>query len=146
MTKTEDDGFSLVEVIIALFLFAVISLAVLPLLISGVSLSVVNRDVVAATALANDRLAQLRDEFPTAKGTVRTCNALLTAVAAIDPDEPSNRDLTVTAVASPDKAGDPVCPTGAAAYPRSILVTFTVTDSEGRLVSVPTRISVGAAS
>lgn len=146
MVQRSDDGFSLVEVIIALFLFAVISLAVLPLLISGVSMSVANRDVVAATALANERLAQLRDDFPTAKGTARTCSSLLTAVDTIDPDDPSNPDLTVTATALPDDAGDPICPAGASAYPRSILVTIAVLDGEGQLVAVPTRISVGAAS
>jgi len=146
MFQRSDDGFSLVEVIIAMFLFAVISLAVLPLLISGVSMSANNRDVVAATALANDRLAQLRDEFPTANGTARTCEALLVAVAAVDPDDPSNPGLAVTATASPDAAGDPICPTGAAAYPRSVLITIAVADSAGTLVSLPTRISVGAES
>lgn len=146
MCQRSEDGFSLVEVIIALFLFAMISLAVLPLLVSGVSLSVVNRDVVAATALANDRLAQLRDEFPTAKGTARTCNALLIAAAAIEPGDPSNPDLTVTVTATSDEAGEPICPAEAGAYPRSVLVTFTVVDGGGRLASVPTRISVGAAS
>lgn len=146
MFQRHDDGFSLVEVVVAMFLFGLISLAVLPLLISGISLSSVNRDVVAATTLANDRLSQLREEFPTSKASVRTCSELLTAIAAIDSDDPRNPGLTVTATATPDVAGGQTCPTVATAYPRAVLVTVAVSDSTGEVASVPTRIMVGSAS
>lgn len=151
MFQRTDDGFSLVEVLIAMFLFAVISLAVLPLLITGIQLSTVNRDVVAATSVANERIAQLREQFPTSATSVKKCNALLTAVAAISPTDARNPRLTISAAALPEKVpvGTPtpaVCPVGAANYPRSIRVTVTVREAGGATTTVPTRITVGAAS
>lgn len=144
MTARSNDGFSLVEVVIALFLFGVISLAVLPLLIGGITLTAANRDVVAATTLANDRLAQLRQQFPTSAGSLRTCDELLSAVAAVDPDDARNPDFTVTAVAAPDASELQACPVAATAYPRAVRVTVNVRDGSGTVASVPTRIMVGS--
>lgn len=146
MFPRTEDGFSLVEVLIAMFLFAVISLAVLPLLISGISLSTVNRDVVAATAVANDRIAQLRDDFPTSATTVKTCDQLVAAVAALSQDDANNPNLELTAVALPDVDAGSVCPIGATNYPRSVRVLVTVTDSDGAIAQIPTRFSVGSKS
>lgn len=145
MSTHSDDGLSLVEVIVAMFLLAVLSLAVLPLLIAGVSLSVDNGETVAATAVANDRIALLRDEFPTSPDSARTCTALVDAIAAADTGDPNNPDLTISTVAAPDDPGDPVCPASASAYPRSVLVTVTVIDGSGNVTRVPTRFTVGGA-
>ncbi|WP_298942947.1 prepilin-type N-terminal cleavage/methylation domain-containing protein [uncultured Microbacterium sp.] len=141
-----DEGFSLVEVLIAMFLFAVISLAVLPLLISAVSLSVVNRDVVSATALANDRVAQLRESFPTAADSTRTCAALTAALTDMNADDTVPAGFTIAAEAFVDAGQAAVCPTGADAYPRAVLVTVVVDDSAGGTSTVSTRVTVGAAS
>lgn len=146
MFQRHDDGLSLVEVVVAMFLFGIISLAVLPLLIGGISLSTVNRDVVSATTLANDRLAQLRKQFPTSKASVATCDALLLAIGSVDPDDPGNPDLTVAASATADPDQTQACPTAAAAYPRTVLVRIVVSDQSGKVVSVPTRIMVGKKS
>ena len=48
MGSQNDGGFSLVEVLIAMFLLAVLSLAVLPLIVGAATSSVVNRDIAAA--------------------------------------------------------------------------------------------------
>lgn len=144
MFQPRNDGFSLVEVIIAVFLFGLISLAVLPLLIAGIGLSASNRDVVAATTLANDRLAQLREEFPTSKSSLRTCDQLLAALRELDPDDAGNPALTARASADPDPEQLQACPVGAAAYPRAVLVTVVVTDDTGAATRVPTRIMVGS--
>lgn len=153
MFQRHDEGFSLVEVLIAMFLFAVISLAVLPLLISGLSLSVVNKEGVAATTLANDRLAQLRDQFPTARDSARTCEALVIALRDMDVDDASNPGLRVAAAAfpeDPDAANDTnnpdsqICPVQIAQYPRAVVVVVTVSEGTTQLARVPTRITVGA--
>jgi prepilin-type N-terminal cleavage/methylation domain-containing protein len=129
-----DDGFSLVEVIIAMFLLAVLSLAVLPLLIGATQLSVVNKDLAAATAFANAQLAPVRDAFPVNAVTPRTCSSL-TAYAATNVAGPAGSGLLAsTAIGS--------CP---ATYPGTVAVTVTVADSDGTIVSVPTRVLVGAA-
>jgi len=59
-----DDGFSLIELVIAMFLFGLIALAILPSAISAAELSVVNRDDVAANAFASGQLALVRTAFP----------------------------------------------------------------------------------
>ncbi|WP_439594154.1 prepilin-type N-terminal cleavage/methylation domain-containing protein [Microbacterium sp.] len=60
----KDDGFSVVELIIAMFLLAILALAVLPLLIGATKTSTVNRSLVAATTYANSQLAPIRVQFP----------------------------------------------------------------------------------
>lgn len=57
-------GVSVVEVVVAMFILAVMSVAVLPLMIGAVQASVANRDVVAANSLANAQLANLEVTFP----------------------------------------------------------------------------------
>ena len=73
--RAHDEGFSLVEVIIAMFLLMVISLAVLPLLIGATSLSVSNRATVSATAYAQSYLSAYREAFPNNSAATGTCSA-----------------------------------------------------------------------
>lgn len=151
MFQHHDDGLSLVEVLIAMFLLAVLSLAVLPLIISATSLSVTNRDVIAATTLANARLAPLRAQFPLESSPPKKCDSellpTLAAIAASGSVDANNPKLTVTVIATPEVTEASVlkvCPTAVTNYPRSILVTATVKDGARVLATVPTRILVGA--
>lgn len=57
-------GVSLVEIVVAMFLFAVMSVAILPLMMGAVQASAANRDLVAANSLANKQLALLQTTFP----------------------------------------------------------------------------------
>lgn len=151
MFQRHDEGFSLVEVLIAMFLLAVLSLAVLPLIISATSLSVTNRDVIAATTLANARLAPLRASFPLESTPPKKCTTellpALALIAASGTSDLSNPKLTITVTATPEVTEATVlkvCPTSTAYYPRSILITATVKDGAKVLATVPTRILVGA--
>lgn len=78
----DDDGFSLAEVIIAMFLLAVLSLAVLPLIIRASGLSTSNQDTVSAIAVANAHISELRAQFPNDPATTETCEDLEVAVEA----------------------------------------------------------------
>ena len=60
-------GVSVVEVVVAMFILAVMSVAVLPLMIGAVQASAANRDVVAANSLANAQLAELQDIYSNSK-------------------------------------------------------------------------------
>ncbi len=148
MFQRHDEGFSLVEVLIAMFLLAVLSLAVLPLLIGVTRASVSNRDVITATTLANARLAPLRAAFPLEQSPAKKCQTeLISAIGAIATTDANNPSLTVTVVATPEvtESGVPkVCPTATTQYPRTILITATVTGGGTPLAVVPTRILVGA--
>lgn len=144
MSRRADDGLSLVEVIIAMFLLALLSLAVLPLLIGGVSLSVTNRDVAAATAIANDRVAALRLGYPIAAATTRTCTSLTGDLSAMTVSNVNGSALSLRAAPVIDTGETLACPPGAAEYPRAVLVTVVVADADGTLAEVRTRITVGA--
>ena len=139
MAQRNDRGFSLVEVIIAMFLLAVLSLAVLPLLIGATRLSVTNKDVVAANAFANAQLATLRDSFPLAPATPTSCATLqgraVPAASAISDPAGTGMNATIEVLDT--------CPTASTNFPASIRVSVTVRDSAGNaLATLPTRIKV----
>lgn len=146
MTQRSDDGFSLVEVLIAMFLLAVLSLAVLPLIIGATRLSVDNRDTIEATALADAHIAALRAQFPTQPTTDTTCAQLRAAATVLVDASPS----TLPNIAIPAGYSRTVtvetCPTGAAlGKPAAILVTVRVDARDGDSTVLRTRIPVTTA-
>lgn len=130
MFQRADDGFSLVEVLIAMFLLAVLSLAVLPLIITVTSVSVSNRDLSEATAFAQAQLAPIRDAFPVNPLTPASCDHL---ASFADTGVVGPADLTADIVIG-------ACPT---TFPATVTVKITVQDPGGVLVTLPTRILVG---
>jgi type II secretory pathway pseudopilin PulG len=54
--SASDEGLGLVEIVVAMFVLAVLSLALLPLLIFGMQASARNTTLAAASQLANDRI------------------------------------------------------------------------------------------
>lgn len=138
MLKRSSDGFSLVEVIIAMFLLMVLALAVLPLIIGATRTSVVNRDIVAATAFANAQLAPVKADFGVDPTTPTRCSEL--AARAVQPEaaipDPADTGMSATVEVA-------TCPVGAAAYPATVAVTVEVRDAEHRaLVTLPTLVLV----
>lgn len=77
-------GVSLVEIVVAMFLFAVMSVAILPLMIGAVQASATNRDLVAANSLANAQLATLQIAFP--NSAQNQCSSVLATAASGIPD------------------------------------------------------------
>ncbi|WP_214466749.1 prepilin-type N-terminal cleavage/methylation domain-containing protein [Microbacterium flavescens] len=130
----DSEGFSIVEVIIAMFLLMVLALAVLPLIIGATNTSVVNRDLVAATTFAGAQLAPIKASFPNDPATPTSCAALRGRAATDVVDTAGTglkADISVGA-----------CP---ATYPGIVLVTVAVEDSAApgaALVRLPTRVSV----
>ncbi len=132
----ESEGFSIVEIVIAMFLLMVLALAVLPLIVGATRVSVSNRDLVAATTFANGQLASITAAFPNDPATPTSC-AALRGRAATDVADTAGTGLTADiSVGS--------CP---AAYPGVVLVTVVVEDPAdpgAALVRLPTRVSVSA--
>lgn len=146
-----DGGFSIVEMIIAMFLLAVIALALLPLLIGVTRSSTTNKALVAATNLANAQVAAIRAQFPN-DATNTTCSGLAQAVARLKTATPdpaltlSAPQPLVTGIPGPDASGlqaevrTTACP---ADPPGTVEMTVTVTDGSGhKLVTLPTLIVV----
>lgn len=62
-TRDPSPGFSLVEVVLAMFVLALLSIALLPLLIGSMDASRSNRSISAATAFASARISEVRSAF-----------------------------------------------------------------------------------
>lgn len=127
-----DEGFSVVELIIAMFLLAILALAVLPLLIGATTSSAVNKSLVAATTYANSQLAPIRVQFPN-DGASNSCAAVAARAATGVVDSASGllADVTVSA-----------CP---ASLPGTVTVTAKVYKSGSAanpLTTLPTKIVV----
>lgn len=131
MSDNSDQGFSLVEVIMAMFLLAVLALAVLPLVISATRVSVVNKDLVAATTFANAQLAPVKAAFPNDPATPTSCATLATY------DRDDVPDPAGTGLLADIEIG--ACP---AAFPGTVSVIVKVSDGSGTLVTLPTRVMV----
>ena len=58
----DERGFGLIEIVVAMLLLAVVSMAVLPLLVQGLKLSALNATVAAATQLANQQVELVRSQ------------------------------------------------------------------------------------
>lgn len=130
----ESEGFSIVEVVIAMFLLMVLALAVLPLIVGATTVSVSNRDLVAATTFANGQLASITAAFPNDPATPTSC-ATLRGRAALDVPDTADTGLTADITVGS-------CPP---AYPGVVLVTVVVEDPAdpgATLVRLPTRVSV----
>ena len=117
---TPESGFSLVEIIIAMLMLALMSMALLPLLWNVVLTSTHNRANVAATNYANTIVSSLRQEFPT-DGTGNSC-ATLKMRASTPPAAPSGSNLSATVGPTPL-----ACPS---AYPGTVPVRVSVTSTE----------------
>lgn len=131
----DDSGFSLVELVIAMFVLAVLSLAVLPLIVGTTDVSTQNRGLLAATAFANDQLAKIQQAYPATPGDDTTScvalRALESAPPVTDPASGFEARLTIGA-----------CP---AEFPASVPVVVTVSEGGTVVTSVTTRVRVGTA-
>lgn len=82
-----DDGFGLVEIVVSMFILALIAIAFLPLLIQGVQVAAQNRTLATATQLIHDQIEQAR--------AIGTCDALAAFGASVS--QP-NANFTLTRV------------------------------------------------
>ncbi|WP_166804552.1 prepilin-type N-terminal cleavage/methylation domain-containing protein [Cryobacterium algoritolerans] len=107
-SDTRDLGFSLIEIMVAMMLLAVLALAVLPTLVTGLRTAATNTTLATSTGLVNQQLEDARSRT--------TCGAL--AAPPFSATDTRGAVLTVTrSVAS--------CPVGG--YPRAISVSISVT-------------------
>lgn len=113
-----NDGFSLVEVVIAMFLIGLIAVALLPALWQGISLS----SQQSATATATRHLYALIEEARAAQ----SC-AGLSAITAPD-SIPDGKGAMVVIAGTYDTD---TCPVGVTPIGEAIAVTLTATDSSG---------------
>ena len=68
-----DEGMGLIEIVVAMFVLALVSLAFLPLLVQGIQQSSANATLVTATQLVNQEIELARDATCTASAVARMC-------------------------------------------------------------------------
>lgn len=128
----DDAGFGLVEIIVSMFLLALLSIAFLPLLITSMRTTVVNSTTATATQLVNQQMEL-------ARGAGDTCTELtLFKVAAL---------ATVTdsrGVSYQPERTVGSCTALAADYPATVAVTVSAVPSTGASVSATTLIYLRA--
>jgi type II secretory pathway pseudopilin PulG len=134
MTSTHDEraadsGISIVEIVIAMFLLALLAVVSLPLFVSTLKLSAGNSTITTATQLVDEQLTQARAQ-------TATCSAL-TAFAAT-----ATAPLTDGAGASLSSTRAVTCPAG---YPGTARFVATVRASGVVTASATTLIYVSAA-
>ncbi|MCU1585291.1 MAG: hypothetical protein JWM49_1847 [Microbacteriaceae bacterium] len=123
----EDCGVGIIEIVVAMFLLAILALAVLPILAQGMRLSASNSARATATQLANQQIELVRSQS--------SCAAII----------PATINLTTQGV--PLRATRTVgssCPALASAYPTTVPVSVNVTrtDTGASLASATTLVFV----
>jgi len=129
-----EEGFSLVEVVVAILVLALISLALLPLLIQGIKQSAEAAAIASAVQLANSQVVLARAQATTCTGVAATPAVAVSSTATY-----RGVPLVLTKT-----VGTCPSPTPSSTAPGTISFTATVTrsDTGQTLAVVSTKIFV----
>ncbi|MBG6213160.1 type II secretory pathway pseudopilin PulG [Cryobacterium sp. CAN_C3] len=109
----------MIEIVISMFLLALLAIAFLPLLVQGVKQSSVNSSLAAATQLVNNEMELARSRT--------TCSSLTaTTFSVLDPRGITLQVARTVGGSCPAATVPPAAP----AYPITVPVTVTVTRSD----------------
>jgi Tfp pilus assembly protein PilV len=125
------DGVSLIEIVVSMFILALIAMAFLPLLIQGVKQS-------AATATRATAVRMVSDEIDRARLAGPKCADVRTKVGSVVTIDSRGNSLTTAKTAG-------ICSAVVASYPTTLTFTVDVTRTGGAsLAKASTLIYVGA--
>lgn len=130
-SEHDDEGFGLVEIVVAMLVLAVIAISFLPLLIQGVRVAAQNRVLATATQIVHDELEQVR--------ALDTCEGIVDFGANTAQPNP---DFEVTRIVShPDDSAVDPCSID---YPGVLRVTVAIDDvsDDALLVEATTLVLV----
>lgn len=127
--RSNDEGLGLIEIVVSMFVLALLAVAFLPLLIQGIKQSASNATLATATQIVNEQMELSR-------GLPVTCSAVTGFGAAPVPDTTDPRGVVLTTTRSVDG-----CPS---AYPGTIRLAATVTraDTGDAIASASTLVLV----
>ena len=121
-----DDGFGLISTVVGIFLLAIVAIALIPGLVSGLRQSQTNAIIGTATQLVNQQLEDAKSH--------PTCSS----ITPVSVDAHPTQRVTIHVVRSVG-----VCPS--TGYPQAIPVTATATRSDtGAMVTATTSVFVTA--
>ena len=121
-----DEGFGMVEVLVSMLILAILSMALLPVLIMGLKQSATNSTLAAATQLVNDRIRAAQALGP-------VCTSVATAAGMMTLTDPRGSELQATTVVGS-------CPTGVGTV--SVTTTVVRVDTGDTLASATTLVLV----
>lgn len=124
--RSDDGGFGLIEVVISMLLLAVLAVAFLPVLVSGIKQSAANATIATATQLVNEKLQAAQ-----AVGTV--CANVSGLAGSEQLTDEYGVQIGVTTVVG-------ACPAGSGTV--SVAVTAVRTDNSAVLVEASTLVLV----
>lgn len=128
----EEQGIGLIEIVVSMFLIALLAIAFLPLLITSLKSTTTNTSVATANQLVSQQLELVR--------TVAANCASVTSFTTTDPAPVTDeRDVEFTI----DRQLVGVCPP---AYPGTVKVRIAVTVDGAELSHATTLVLVGAAA
>lgn len=107
---SEEAGIGLIEVVVSMFILALIALSILPLLAQGLTQSAKNSSIASATQFVSERL-----DFP--RGVTDTCASVAGRAGTETRADARGNPLTLVSVAG-------ACPTS---YPGTVSFTTTAT-------------------
>jgi prepilin-type N-terminal cleavage/methylation domain-containing protein len=129
-----EEGFTLVEVVVSILVLALISIALLPLLIQGIKQSAQTAAIASAVQLANSQIDLARAQTPTCTGVLATPTVTVSSTATY-------RGVPLVVAKT---FGTCPLPTPTATAPGTIAFTATVTrsDTGQTLAQLSTKIYV----
>lgn len=130
VARDDESGIGLVEIVVSMFLIALLAMAFLPLLIQSLKATTTNTTASIATNLVSQQLEQLRTVEP-------TCTAV-SAFLASDP-APVTDPRGVVLTIDRQQAGS--CP---AVYPGTVTVRVVVSSDSGTQSEASTLVMVSA--
>jgi prepilin-type N-terminal cleavage/methylation domain-containing protein len=128
-----DEGFTLIEIVVSMFILAVLAVSLLPLLINGVNQSAQSAAVASATQLVN---AQLSD----ARAQTSTCSAIAAAPSPTVGTASTYRGVPLKLTYTVGTC--PTSPTTTSPGTISVTATVTRTDTNATLATATTLIYV----
>ncbi len=135
LIATDDEtGLGLIEIVVAMFVLAALSLCLLPLLINGTQQSAKTAAIASASQLVNNQIVAARDAADTCTAVTATPKVPVGA-ASVYRGVPLSLSTTAGSCPSPT-------PTAAAPGTISYTVTVTRTDTGATLATATTRILV----
>jgi prepilin-type N-terminal cleavage/methylation domain-containing protein len=116
-------GFGIIEIVVAMFLLALLSMAILPLLVQGMKLSTANATLAAATQLANQQIELVRSQS--------LCSAIVPATTSV-----TTQGVTLQASRTVGSA----CPVSGYPITIPVLVSVTRADTNAVVASAKTLV------
>ena len=125
---SEDSGFGLIEIVVSMMMLAILSLCLLPLLITGVKQSAKTATMATATQLVQQQMESAR--------TKSTCAALSSSLLTPTTTTSVSTDSRGVAMTQTQVVGP--CPITAAILNGKVSVSSTVTRSDGTVLATAT--------